>query len=81
MAVGFTKKQDYYPATRQVIDKYNMVVNKIYDDPEETYEDEDEFLQNFCIHLAHALIKDTGYDSRDREELCKVADIINDVVR
>lgn len=81
MAVGFTKKQDYYSATRQVIDKYNMVVNKIYDDPEETYEDEDEFLQNFCIHLAHALIKDTGYDSRDREELCKVADIINDVVR
>ena len=48
---------------------------------EETSDEEDEFLDNFCIYLAHALIKDTGTSQRPREELCKVANIINDVVR
>ena len=76
-----TKKSDYYPNTRQTIDRYNQVINKIYDDPNETYEEEDEFLHNFCLHLAHALIKDTGYGQESREELGKIADIINDVIR
>lgn len=73
--------KDYYENTRNVIDKYNQIHNKVYNDPDETFSEEDEFLQNFCLHFAHALIKDTGYDGRDREELCKVADIINDVIR
>lgn len=73
--------KDYYENTRNVIDKYNQIHNKVYNDPDETFSEEDEFLQNFCLHFAHALIKDTGYDGIDREELCKVADIINDVIR
>ena len=38
-------------------------------------------MSNFCIYLAHALIKDTGTGATSREELSKMADIINDVVR
>ena len=73
--------KDLYKYTRECLDKYNQVYDTICKAPDETTNEQDEFLQNFCIHLAHALIKDTGYDSRDREELCKIADIINDVCR
>jgi len=57
------------------------VVDKIGNHWNDTTNVEDEFLQNFCIHLAHALIKDTGFGATSREELSKVADIINDVIR
>lgn len=74
--------KDFYKNTRNCIDKYNQVTNKILNSIEkETDDEEDEFFDNFCIHLAHALIKDTGTSQRPREELSKVADIINDVVR
>jgi hypothetical protein len=43
-------------------------------------EESEEFVMNFCLHLAHALIKDTGSGQLAREELGKVADIINDVI-
>ena len=71
---------DYYANTRAVFDRYNAVQNKIKTSPEVTTDDEDEFLQNFCIHLAHALVKDTGYGQQSREELGRVADIIGDVL-
>ena len=47
----------------------------------EVSDEQDEFLTNFCLYLAHALIKDTGEGGDAREELTKVADIINDVIR
>lgn len=73
--------KDYYSHTRDVIDTYNDIMNKIKTSKTEVEDDKDEFVQNFCIHLAHALIKDTGSGQLAREELCKVADIINDVIR
>ena len=73
--------KDYYLHTRMCIDRYNQIVEKIKSLQSDTDELEDEFFQNFCIHLAHALIKDTGYGQLAREELGKVADIINDVIR
>ena len=73
--------KDYYSHTRKVIDTYNNISNDIKIGVSEVDEDKDEFMQNFCLHLAHALIKDTGSGQLAREELCKVADIINDVIR
>ena len=72
--------KDYYSNTRDTIDKYNEIMNYIRNNTHETTDEQDEFLQNFCIYLAHALIKDTGYGDISREELGKVADIINDVI-
>ena len=69
--------KDFYKNTRQVIDTYNSIINEIQNDTEEIKEEQDEFLTNFCVHLAHALIKDTGGGQLAREELVKVADIIN----
>lgn len=73
--------KDFYLNTRQTIDRYNEIVEKIKTCEQPTQDSEDEFLANFCIYLAHSLIKDTGYNDIAREELCKVADIINDVCR
>ena len=73
--------KDYYENTRNCIDKFNAVQEKIKTHTDTTNNDEDEFLHNFCLHFAHALIKDTGYGQQSREELEKVADIINDVIR
>ena len=73
--------KDYYVNTRKCIDTYNNYVNVVFKDHEELSDDRDEFLQNFCLHLAHALIKDTGSGQLARDELGKIADIINDVVR
>ena len=72
---------DYYKNVRNCIDEYNRIQDKIRNCEEPTTGIEDEFLQNHCIHLAHALIKDAGYGSRSREEMCKMADIVNDVLR
>ena len=72
--------KDYYKNTRQVFDIYNKIMEKIQTSLDETTDDEDEFVANFCLHLAHALIKDTGAGQTSREELCKVADIINTVI-
>jgi hypothetical protein len=47
---------------------------------EELSNEDLEFLDNFCIYLAHALLKDTGCEKTSRDELGKVADIINDVI-
>lgn len=73
--------KDFYIHTRSVLDRYNYIQEKIKTSSIELAVDEDEFLQNYCIYLAHALIKDTGYGQQSREELEKVADIINDVLR
>ena len=69
--------KDYYPNTRAKLDAYNTICDKILTSQEEATDDEDELLQNFSIHLAHALIKDTGGGQQAREELAKAADIIN----
>lgn len=69
---------NYFKNTTQCIEKYNQVLDVIANYSRETTDEEDEFLQNFCLHFAHALIKD--YPGV-RDEICKVADIINDVCR
>ena len=73
--------RDYYKNTREIFNRYNLVSEQIKNGIDCTSEDDDEFMQNFCIHLAHALIKDTGFGGKSRDELVKVADIINDVIR
>ena len=72
--------KDYYKYTRQIIDKYNTIMEEIKTEPVEINDEDEEFVTNFCLHLAHALIKDTGGGQLAREELGKVADIINDVI-
>lgn len=72
---------DYYSNTRQFIDRYNEIQEKIKTNPQPTDSTEDEFMTNQCLYLAHALIKDVGYGSTARDELVKTADIINDVLR
>ena len=72
---------DYYLYTREVFNKYNLVQEKIKNLDDSTSEEEDEFLQNFCIYLAHALIKDTGDGPISRQELVKVANIILEVCK
>ncbi len=72
---------DYYKNTRNCIDEYNRIQDKIRNHEEPTTNAEDEFLQNHCIYLAHAIIKDAGFGYRSREEMCKMADIVNDVLR
>lgn len=73
--------KDFYKNTRDLIDKFNQVINEINTSSSEISDEQDEFLMNFCIYLAHALIKDTGGGETAREELGKMADIINDVIR
>lgn len=72
--------KDYYKSTRECIDKYNQILDAVYNGLEELSNDQDEFITNFCLYLAHALIKDTGEGGEAREELGRVATIINDVI-
>ena len=73
--------KDFYKTTRSCIDKYNEICDKVTNDSQEISNDEDEYLTNFCLYLAHALIKDTGEGQLARDEIEKVADIINVVIR
>ena len=52
--------KDFYENTRAVMDRYNIIMDNIVHSEEETSKSDDEFLDNFCIYLAHSLIKDTG---------------------
>ena len=72
--------KDYYKATRECIDKYNQVLEEIYHGATELSDDQDEYLTNFCMYLAHALIKDHGGGQLAQEELRKMATIIIDVI-
>lgn len=72
--------KDYYKYTRQAIDRYDNIMEDIKTKMTEINDEDEEFVMNFCIHFAHALIKDTGGGQLAREELGKVADIINDVI-
>ncbi len=72
--------KDYYKHVRECIDTYNKIQDKMHCSQYDTTEDEDEFIINHCMHLAHALIKDAGYGEQSREELSKVCNIIQDVI-
>lgn len=72
---------DSYRYTRECIDEFNMIQNKMRTGSDETTDEEDEKMINHSLYLAHALIKDAGYGRIAREELCKMADIINDICR
>lgn len=72
--------QDLFKNTRQLFDRYNDVTYRAWVSNEELTDDEDEFLTNFCIYLAHALIKDYGMGGVARDELMRCAKIIKDAV-
>ncbi len=46
----------------------------------EITDEEEEFLDNYCIYLAHALLKDTGPGAHARAELSKMCSVIKDVM-
>ena len=48
---------------------------------DETTDEEDEITYNHCVYLAHALIKDCGMSKAAREEMGKMADVINDIIK
>lgn len=50
--------KDFYTNTRACIDEYNEIIDKICTSLTETTDEEDEKLQNHCLYLAHALIRD-----------------------
>lgn len=72
--------KNYFQNTTKLINQYNQVLNKICTGDSDTTDDEDEFLVNFCLYLAHALIKDYGMGGVARDELLKCATIIEDVI-
>lgn len=73
--------EDFYKNTRECIDEYNRIQDKIRHAVEETTDEEDEKIYNHCIHLAHALVKDCHMSEAARDEMGKVADIINDIIK
>lgn len=76
----FNNMKNYFKNTMELFDRYNQVIDKIKTSQLATTEDEDEFLANFSLYLAHALIKDYGMGAVSREELSKCAMIIGDVI-
>ena len=60
--------------------KFNNLMDKIYHSTEPTTDDEDEFAINFCVYLAHALLKDYGDTGQARDELLRCVKIIEDVI-
>lgn len=73
--------EDLFENTRKLFDKYNDITYRVWKSGEELSDDEDEFLTNFCIYLAHALIKDYGMGGVARDELLRCAKIIEDVIK
>ena len=71
--------ENFYKNTIACLNKYNKTIWQIQNFAVETTDDQDEFLTNFCVYLAHALIRDTGEGQLARKELCRVADIIKTV--
>ena len=72
--------EDLFKNTRQLFDKFNQITYKAWVSNEEVMDDEDEFLTNFSIYLAHALIKDYGMGGVARDELLRCCNIIKDVI-
>ena len=73
--------KDFYKNTRARIDEYNRIQDKMRNCADETTDGEDEIIYNHCIYLAHAIIKDAGMSEAAREEMGKMADIINDIIK
>ena len=73
--------EDFYKNTRLCIDEYNRIQDKMRNCADETTDDEDEFIYNHCIYLAHAIIKDAGMSNAAREEIKQMAKIIIDIIK
>ena len=73
--------EDFYKNTRACIDEYNRIQDKMRNCADETTDDEDEIIYNHCIYLAHAIIKDCGMSKVARQEMGRMADIINDIIK
>ena len=72
--------KDFYSNTRKCINYYNKLMHQMMHGFYEITDEEEEFLDNYCIYLAHALLKDTGPGAHARSELSKVCSIIKDVM-
>ena len=68
--------ENYFKQTTDAINNYNYIIDKISSCTEETTDVEDEYLSNFGIYLAHALLKDYGFGASSIAELIRVAKII-----
>ena len=73
--------EDFYKNTRECIDEYNRIQNKMRTFEAETTDEEDEKIYNHCVYLAHALVRDCGMSEGARNEMGKVAAIINDIIK
>ena len=73
--------EDFYKNTRACIDEYNRIQDKMRNCADETTDDEDEIIYNHCIYLAHAIIKDCGMSKVARQEMGRMADIINNIIK
>ena len=67
---------NYFTNTVSAINNYNFIIDKIKTSESETTNVEDEYLSNFCLHFAHALIEDYGFGGASRDELLRIAKII-----
>jgi len=71
---------DYFVNTRSAIDKYNEIINHIQTSSHETTDEDDEYIYNYHLYLAHALLMDYGPQGTSRSELRQIAKIILDVL-
>ena len=72
--------KDYYKHTNACLRRFNEISDKILNGKEATHDEEDEFLLNFPLYLAQALVSDAGFSETAREQLTKMAGIINEAV-
>lgn len=73
--------KDYYKNTRECIDEYNEIVEKVFEDTQELTDELTEKLDHHCIYLAHALLKDAGPGATARQELSRMCDVIKAVLK
>lgn len=68
---------DYFKTTREYLDEYNRIQEKIKTSPVETTDSEDVFLDSFIYLLTNGLMIDLGYN---RQELTQMRDILTDAL-
>lgn len=72
--------KDYYRNTRACISEYNRIIDKVFTGEQELTDEEDEKLDNHCLYLAHALLKDAGPGEKSREDMRKMCTVMLDIL-
>ena len=68
--------KNFYENTFACLNRYNELQDLMEFHYDSTTEEQDEFVINFPVYLAHALIKDTGFGRESRRQLRQAAEII-----